>query len=71
MSRPVAAPSAAAARGYRDAGARLGRAILRNRKATIGLGLLVVITFVALFPGLIAARRSPGRDLRAAARSVR
>ena len=37
-----------------DATRRLLRAIVRNRKATIGLGLLLVITFVAAFPGLIA-----------------
>ena len=33
---------------------RLTRAILRNRKATVGLGLLAVIVFVAAFPALIA-----------------
>ena len=53
-SRPIASPSAVPARGYRDAGARVARAILRNRKATLGLGLLVLIVFVALFPGLVA-----------------
>jgi peptide/nickel transport system permease protein len=41
-------------RGYRDAAGRLGKAVLRNRKATIGLVLLGLITFVALFPGQIA-----------------
>lgn len=41
------------ARGYRDAGTRLTAAILRNRKATVGLALLLFIVFVALFPGLI------------------
>jgi peptide/nickel transport system permease protein len=51
LSRPGAAPGA---RSFNDAGLRLGKAILRNRKATIGLALLVLITFVALFPGLIA-----------------
>jgi len=51
LSRPGAAPGA---RSFNDAGARLGKAILRNRKATIGLALLLLITFVALFPGLIA-----------------
>jgi peptide/nickel transport system permease protein len=46
--------AAAGARAYRDALARLARAVLRNRKASIGLALLVLITFVALFPSLIA-----------------
>ena len=53
-SRSVVPPSGASARGYGDAGARVARAIVRNRKATIGLGLLIVIVLVALFPGLIA-----------------
>ena len=53
-SHPVAPSSGASARGYGDAGARVARAIVRNRKATIGLGLLIVIVLVALFPGLIA-----------------
>lgn len=48
------AQPAAGARGYRDAVGRLVRAIMRNRKATIGLVLLVLITIVALFPGQIA-----------------
>jgi peptide/nickel transport system permease protein len=51
LSRPGTAPGA---RSFNDAGVRLGKAILRNRKATIGLALLLLITFVALFPGLIA-----------------
>lgn len=40
--------------GGGDAARRLVRAIARNRKATLGLLLLVGITFVALFPGLVA-----------------
>ncbi|MDE3134425.1 MAG: ABC transporter permease [Acidobacteriota bacterium] len=48
------------ARGGRDRGgpsgaaARLGRAILGNRKATIGSLILLLIAFIAAFPGLIA-----------------
>src|SRR5579862_788113 len=34
--------------------ARFMRAILRNRKATAGSVILLIIVFVALFPGLIA-----------------
>jgi peptide/nickel transport system permease protein len=41
-------------RGYRDAAGRLALAILRNRKATLGLLLLVFVVFVAAFPSLIA-----------------
>ena len=37
------------------AGRRLLRAILRNRKATAGALILLVVAFVAAFPGLIAA----------------
>ena len=33
---------------------RMARAITANRKATVGTALLVLFTFVALFPGLIA-----------------
>ncbi|HYL40588.1 MAG TPA: ABC transporter permease [Candidatus Binatus sp.] len=40
--------------GGRDAARRLVRAVVRNRKATLGVLLLVGITFVALFPWLIA-----------------
>jgi peptide/nickel transport system permease protein len=48
------------ARGRRDRGgpsgaaARLGKAILGNRKATIGSLILLAIAFIAAFPGLIA-----------------
>ena len=42
------------ARAYRDAAGRLVQAIVRNRKATIGLVLLGLITIVALFPAQIA-----------------
>jgi peptide/nickel transport system permease protein len=41
-------------RGYRDAAARLALAIVRNRKASLGLLLLVLIVFVASFPALLA-----------------
>jgi len=51
MSQPSLAPGS---RSFADAGIRLGKAVLRNRKATIGLVLLLLITFVALFPGLLA-----------------
>ena len=40
--------------GWRDAARRMVRAIVRNRKATLGLLLLAFVTFVSLFPGLIA-----------------
>jgi peptide/nickel transport system permease protein len=33
---------------------RLRRALLRNRKAAIGIVILLIITFVAVFPGLLA-----------------
>jgi peptide/nickel transport system permease protein len=46
--------SASRPSSYRDAVTRVGRAILRNRKATIGLVLLLFITFVAMFPGQLA-----------------
>jgi peptide/nickel transport system permease protein len=46
--------SGAPERGYRDAAARLGLAILRNRKASLGLLLLILIVFVAAFPTLFA-----------------
>jgi peptide/nickel transport system permease protein len=41
-------------RGYRDASARLGLAVVRNRKASLGLLLLILIVFVAAFPTLLA-----------------
>ncbi len=53
LSRTTAL-AGAETRGYRDAAGRLGKAVLHNRKATIGLVLLGLITFVALFPGLVA-----------------
>ena len=40
--------------GGRDAAARLVRAVFRNKKALVGLGLLAFVVFVSLFPGLIA-----------------
>jgi peptide/nickel transport system permease protein len=50
----VAAPALASEPRPGRKGRRLVRAVLRNRKATIGLLILLVITFVAIFPGLIA-----------------
>jgi peptide/nickel transport system permease protein len=50
----VAIPAVAPAAPDTRASARLVTSILRNRKATIGLVLLGVIVFVALFPGLLA-----------------
>jgi peptide/nickel transport system permease protein len=47
-------PAAAASHPYRDAAGRLVKAIARNRKATAGLVLLVLITFVAAFPSALA-----------------
>jgi peptide/nickel transport system permease protein len=49
---PVA--PAASDRAYLDAAGRLARAILRNRKASLGLLILIFVCFVAAFPGLIA-----------------
>jgi peptide/nickel transport system permease protein len=40
--------------GPRDAAWRLVRAILSNRKATVGTAILLLIAFVAAFPGLVA-----------------
>jgi len=46
-TRPPAATSP------RDAVARVSKAILRNRKATLGLVMFLLLLFVALFPDLI------------------
>ena len=40
----------------RDAAARLSKAILRNRKATLGLVMFLVLLFVALFPNVITSQ---------------
>jgi peptide/nickel transport system permease protein len=40
--------------GVRGAATRLAGAILGNRKATVGTAILLLIAFVAAFPGLIA-----------------
>ncbi len=40
--------------GVRGGAARFGRALISNRKATVGALILLVIVFVAAFPGLIA-----------------
>lgn len=40
--------------GGRAAGARLARAVLRSPKATAGIAILLLMAFVAAFPGLIA-----------------
>ena len=47
-------PTPAASSGARAGALRLIRAILRSRKATAGTLILLVIVFVAVFPGLIA-----------------
>jgi peptide/nickel transport system permease protein len=42
--------------------ARVGRAVLANRKATIGMSLLLLFTLIALFPGVIA-KDNPSADV--------
>ena len=54
MATPAIVPEGAPTGRSTDAAQRLTRAVLRNRKATVGLVLLLVISFVAAFPGLIA-----------------
>lgn len=49
VTRPPAATSP------RDAVVRLSKAILRNRKATLGLVMFLLLLFVALFPDLITS----------------
>ena len=39
-----------------DAAARVSKAVLRNRKATLGLVMLLILLFVALFPELITSK---------------
>ena len=51
ISTSVTRPPAAAS--PRDAVARVSKAILRNRKATLGLVMFLLLLFVALFPDLI------------------
>jgi peptide/nickel transport system permease protein len=50
----IAAPSPGAAAAPRREMPRLLKAILHNRKATVGALILLVIAFTAAFPGLIA-----------------
>jgi peptide/nickel transport system permease protein len=40
----------------REALSRVSKAILRNRKATLGLVMFLVLLFVALFPGVITSK---------------
>ncbi len=59
MATPAVAPApgtttSTPAAGGNDALQRLAHAVIRNRKATAGLVLLLVISFVAAFPGLLA-----------------
>jgi len=49
VARPPASASA------RDAVTRLSKAVLRNRKATLGLVMFLVLLFVSLFPDLITS----------------
>ncbi len=49
------APSAVPVGRGSAAGRRLAQAILRNRKATVGLLILAAISFVAAFPGLFTS----------------
>jgi peptide/nickel transport system permease protein len=50
ISQPAADPDAEVRREPR----RFARAVLRNRKAMIGAVILLIMVFVAVFPGLIA-----------------
>jgi len=50
ISRPPASSSS------REALSRVSKAILRNRKATLGLVMFLVLLFVALFPDLITSK---------------
>jgi peptide/nickel transport system permease protein len=49
---PVEAPVIAGGRRGRERAGRLLRAVVRNRKATVGLVIILVISFVAAFPGV-------------------
>jgi peptide/nickel transport system permease protein len=51
VARPPAAPSSA-----REALSRVSKAILRNRKATLGLVMFLVLLFAALFPDVITSK---------------
>src|SRR5579859_4527266 len=50
VAEPPATPELAA----RTGGRRFARSVLRNRKAMVGAVILLIMVFVALFPGLIA-----------------
>jgi peptide/nickel transport system permease protein len=54
LSTPEVGVTEAADRPERTPLQRLSRALLGNRKATVGALILLVIVFVAVFPGLIA-----------------
>src|SRR5512135_3400905 len=51
LTRPPTTPSSS-----REAVSRVSKAILRNRKATLGLVMFLVLLFVALFPDLITSK---------------
>ena len=53
INAPATRPPATAS--PRDAITRLSKAVLRNRKATLGLVMLVLLLFVSLFPNLITS----------------
>jgi peptide/nickel transport system permease protein len=58
MATPAIVPDAATTTGFAvgrrgDAVQRLTHAVIHNRKATAGLVLLLIIAFVAAFPGLL------------------
>jgi peptide/nickel transport system permease protein len=54
IDAPVTRPPTSGA--ARQALQRVSKAILRNRKATIGLVMLLILLFVALFPDLITSK---------------
>jgi peptide/nickel transport system permease protein len=51
LTRPPATPASS-----REAISRVSKAILRNRKATLGLVMFLVLLFVALFPDVITSQ---------------
>ncbi len=54
FAAPEPRPAVAEEHGLLEAAGRLGRAVARNHKASLGLLLLVFVTVVAAFPGVIA-----------------
>ena len=51
LTRPPATPTSS-----REAISRVSKAILRNRKATLGLVMFLILLFVALFPDVITSQ---------------